>query len=514
MTEMVIEQYRQGTASAAADGSSLLSVNGLHKRYDVVHAVDNLSFELFPGESVALCGENGAGKSSVFKMLAGEISPSAGTMTLAGKPYQPLSASAAVAAGVSMVHQEFNILPGATVTENVFLGRLDQFTRLGFIQWTAAHAAAAVLLKRLHLDVDPRELMGTLSPSTQKMVELARALSTEPRVLLLDEITASLDHGDCQTLHEVIVDLKARKAAIVYVSHRLQEIFQDCDRVVVMKDGAYVTTRPTSELTEKELSMLMVGRDLKAADRSADAGGAKARMLKLDKVSGKGFDDVTIDVKEGQIVTIAGLAGSGADEILEAIFGVHPIRSGRMEVAGKSFAPRDIPDAMAAGVAMVPKERAVEGLIENHDIASNIGIVGLRKNQVAGFLDPRTEYRMAEEAIKNFHIKCRGPETPLRALSGGNKQKVLLAKWFMSDPKLILLNNPTRGVDVGVKFEIYELIDKLRRSRPMAILMASEDMAEVIRISDVVVTMRHGRVSGVFEGSDQITESNLIQAML
>lgn len=504
---------RKDVGSATVDRSSLLSVTGLHKRYDVVHAVDNLSFELFPGESLALCGENGAGKSSVFKMLAGEVSPSAGSMALGDKPYQPQSASAAVAAGVSMVHQEFNVLPGATVTENIFIGRLDQFTRFGFIQWTVAHDAAEVLLKRLRLDLDPRALMGTLSPSAQKMVELARALSTEPSVLLLDEITASLDHGHCQTLHEVIMDLKARKAAVVYVSHRLQEIFQDCDRVVVMKDGGFVTTRPTDGLTEKDLSILMVGRDLKPAERAPDAGGAKAQMLKLDKLSGKGFDDVDITVSEGQIVTIAGLAGSGADEILEAIFGVHPVKSGRMQLAGKDFAPRDVPTAMAAGVGMVPKERAVEGLIENHDISSNVGIVGLRKNAVAGFVDPRVEYRMAEEAIRQFHVKCRGPETPLRALSGGNKQKVLLAKWFMAQPQLILLNNPTRGVDVGVKFEIYDLIDKLRRSRPMAILMASEDMAEVVRISDIVVTMRHGRVSGLFEG-EQITESNLIQAML
>jgi len=514
MTEMATEQVGQVTGKVSADHSSLLSVGGLDKRYDVVHAVDNLSFDVFPGESVALCGENGAGKSSVFKILAGEIPPSAGTMALGGKPYKPLSASAAVAAGVSMVHQEFNILPGVTITENVFIGRFDQFTRFGFIDWKAAHDAAEVLLRRLRLDLDPRSLMGTLSPSAQKMVELARALSTEPRILLLDEITAALDHGDCQTLHEVIIDLKARKAAVVYVSHRLQEIFQDCDRVVVMKDGAYVTTRPTSDLTENELSMLMVGRDLKPTERADVTGATKTEMLKLSNVSAKGFDDVTITVAEGQIVTIAGLAGSGADELLEAVFGVQPITAGRMEVDGKRFAPRSIPDAMSAGIGMVPKERAVEGLVEAHDISSNVGIVALRKNTFAGFINPRNEHRLAQEAIRQFHIKCRGPETLLRALSGGNKQKVLLAKWFMTEPKLILLNNPTRGVDVGVKFEIYELIDRLRRSRPLAILMASEDMAEVIRISDVVVTMRHGQVSGVFHGTEQITESNLIQAML
>jgi ABC-type sugar transport system ATPase subunit len=280
-----------------------------------------------------------------------------------------------------------------------------------------------------------------------------------------------------------------------------------------MKDGKLVTSRPTEGLTEKELSMLMVGRDLKPADRLVDTKEEKAEFLKLEKLSGPGFDDIDISVSEGQIVTIAGLAGSGADEVLEAIFGVRPVKSGRMHLAGKRFAPRHVPDAMAAGVGMVPKERAVEGLIENHDISSNVGIVGLRRNAVAGFIDPRVEHRMAEEAIRQFHVKCQGPETPLRALSGGNKQKVLLAKWFMTQPQLVLLNNPTRGVDVGVKFEIYELIDKLRSSRPMAILMASEDMAEVVRISDVVVTMRHGRTSGVFSG-DEITESNLIQAML
>ena len=513
MTEMTIEKVEH-VENKTAGLSTLLSVRSLSKRYDVVQAVSDLGFDLFPGESLALCGENGAGKSSVFKMLAGEISPSSGQMFLCERPYQPLSASAAVAAGVSMVHQEFNVLPGASITENIFIGRLDRFTRLGLIHWTAAHDAAAELLSRLHLDLDPRALMSSLSPSTQKMVELARALSTDPQVLLLDEITAALDHGDCQTLHEVIIDLKRRNASVVYVSHRLQEIFQDCDRVVVMKDGAFVTSLPTVDLTEKQLSMLMVGRDLQPAKRSGDMGDAKAEMLKLDKISGMGFDDVSITVKKGQIVTIAGLAGSGADEVLEAVFGIHALTGGHMKVAGQDFAPRHIPDAMAAGVGMVPKERAVEGLIENHDICTNIGMVTLQKYTLASFLDPRKEIRLADEAIRQFHIKCRGPESPLRALRGGNKQKVLLAKWFMADPNLILLNNPTRGVDVGVKFEIYELIDRLRHSRNMAILMASEDMAEVIRISDVVVTMRHGRVSGVFTGAGEITESNLIQAML
>ena len=510
MTAGATLDVQQRVAEAAP--AVLLRVEGLEKSYGPIRAINDISFTLKPGESLALCGENGAGKSTVFKVLAGEVRPDAGTMMVGGKAYQPSSPAAAVAAGVSMVHQEFNILPNVTVAENVFVGRMDGFSQLGRVNWRRLYAETDALLKRLRLRIDPRQPMRALSPSAQKMVEFARALSTRPRVLLLDEITASLDHDDVETLQAAMAQLRAEGVGIVYVSHRLQEIFRLCDTVCVMKDGTEVAMMPAAELDEPKLSALMVGRDLEDWERPA-ADAAAPIAFEVENLSGAGFADVSLAVRRGQTVTLAGLAGSGADEILEAIFGVRPVTGGTMRIEGESFAPAGVDAAIARGIAMVPKERAVEGLIDTFDIRTNIGLASLSRLRKGILLDRAREQAMAEEGFRTFRIKARGPAAAVRELSGGNKQKVLLAKWFAIGPRLILLNNPTRGVDVGVKFEIYELLRSLREKNQLAVLMASEDMAEVVRISDVVITIRHGRVSGRFEGAD-ITETNLINAML
>ncbi|MBL0374264.1 sugar ABC transporter ATP-binding protein [Rhizobium sp. KVB221] len=490
----------------------LLAAEGLQKSYGPVQAVKELNLYLHAGEALALCGENGAGKSTIFKILAGEVIPDAGRMTVGGTEYRPVTASQAVASGVSMVHQEFNILPNISVAENMFLGRMEEFSRFGKVDWHKLYAAATALLKRLGINADPRAEMRRLSPSTQKMIELARALSTNPKVLLLDEITASLDHDDAETLHRLMDELRAQGVGIIYVSHRLQEIFRSCTTIEIMKDGAWVATRPASELDEDQLSALMVGRDLADWKRPARHV-SSSQMLEVKGLSGPGFSDVSLSVRKGQIVTLAGLAGSGADEILEALFGARAVTSGEILLEGKAFSGTSIAEAIAAGIAMVPKERAVEGLIDTQPIRFNIGLAGLPKNARGPLVDGGREAAQANLGMDMFRIKARSSADLVRSLSGGNKQKVLLAKWFLTDPRLMLLNNPTRGVDIGVKFEIYDLMLKLSAEKNLAILLASEDMAEVIRLSDTVITIRHGRASGVFEG-DAITETNLINAML
>ncbi|MCB1496259.1 MAG: sugar ABC transporter ATP-binding protein [Bauldia sp.] len=490
----------------------LLGVRDLDKNYGPIKAVSGVSFTLRRGEALALCGENGAGKSTVFKVLAGEVGADGGEIHIDGARYAPSSPAKAVSLGVSMVHQEFNILPNVTVAENVFVGRMNAFRRFGRVDWRRLYEEADALLKRLRLSIDPRQTMSALSPSAQKMVELARALSTHPRVLLLDEITASLDHDDADTMHAAVERLREEGVAIVYVSHRLQEIFRTCETVCILKDGAEVATLPTAELDEQKLSALMVGRDLQNWARPVATIDPEV-AFKVEGISGEGFEDISLEVRHGQTVTLAGLAGSGADEILEAIFGARPISRGAMEIEGEVFAPIDVAAAVGKGVGMVPKERAVEGLIDALDIRTNIGLANLPNLKRGIVLDRGKERSLAEEGFRTFQIKARDASTAVRELSGGNKQKVLLAKWFAIGPRLILLNNPTRGVDVGVKFEIYELLKSLREKNRLAVLMASEDMAEVVRISDVVFTIRHGRISGRFEGAE-ITETNLINAML
>lgn len=508
----VANHMETGQGTAKRFSHAILEARGLQKQYGPVHAVRDVGLTLHAGEALALCGENGAGKSTIFKILAGEVTPDGGEITLNGEQFRPDSAASAVRAGVSMVYQEFNTLPNTSVAENVFLGRMDMFRRFGIIDWAKLHAAAQEVLNRLGLKIDPRASMGSLSPSTCKMIELARALSTNPKVLLLDEITASLDHDDADTLHRLMADLRAQGVGILYVSHRLQEIFGSCTTVEVMKDGAYVTTRPVEDLDESQLSALMIGRKIDVWERTPGLADRPV-MLALDGLSGAGFKDVSLKVRRGQIVTLAGLAGSGADAVLEAVFGAVAVSKGGIELDGKRHEGRSIPEAIAAGIGMVPKERAVEGLIDSADIQFNIGLAGLTRNARGVFVDGGAESKDAEQGMQLFRIKAPSAATAVRNLSGGNKQKVLLAKWFLTNPKLILLNNPTRGVDVGVKLEIYEMLQKLREERDLAVLMASEDMAEVIRVSDMVITIRHGAISGVFEG-EAITETNLINAMI
>jgi len=493
-------------------GEVLIDATGLDKRYGPVHAVNEISFSVRAGEALALCGENGAGKSTVFKILAGEVSADSGTILLKGNTYKPDSAAAAVRAGVSMVHQEFNILPNVSVAENIFVGRAEMFSRAGMINWPKLYAAAEQLLVQLGIKENPRAVMNNLSPSSQKMVELARALSTNPDVLLLDEITASLDHGDAEILRHLMDQLCAKGVGIVFVSHRIQEIFENCTTVEVMKDGAHVTVKPVDELDEDKLTALMVGRDIQSWKRSEETLLGNL-VLELKGLSADVFKDVSLNVRQGEIVTLAGLAGSGADEILETIFGARNQTGGQILIDGNIYTGRSVPEAMSAKMAMVPKERAVEGLIETGGIQFNIGLASLKRNARGLFVNSRSEADAARRGIELFSIKTPSRSTLVRSLSGGNKQKVLLAKWFQTRPKLMMLNNPTRGVDVGVKFEIYELLKKLRHEQNLAVLLASEDMAEVIRLSDLVITIRHGRVSGTFTG-DEVTETNLINSML
>lgn len=490
----------------------LLAAEGLNKSYGPIQAVQGLDVYLRAGEALALCGENGAGKSTIFKILAGEVTPDAGRITVRGVEYKPANASQAVAAGVSMVHQEFNILPHISVAENIFIGRMDEFSRFGRIRWRALYSAASKLLESLGIECDPRAEMRSLSPSTQKMVELARALSTDPKVLLLDEITASLDHDDADILHRLMDDLRAKGVGIIYVSHRLQEIFLSCTSIEIMKDGSWVSTRPASELNEDRLSALMVGRDLADWKRPPRAP-VHEEMLEASGLAASGFQDVSLQVRKGEIVTLAGLAGSGADEILAAIFDAGLLSAGTIRLEGADYVGNSVSDAIAAGIAMVPKERAVEGLIDTQSIRFNIGLANLSANSRGVFIDGAHEAQQAAQGAEMFRIKAGSTAEVVRSLSGGNKQKVLLAKWFLTNPRLMLLNNPTRGVDIGVKFEIYDLMLKLSQEKKLAILMASEDMAEVVRLSDRVITVRHGEISGVFEGPE-ITENNLINAML
>jgi ABC-type sugar transport system ATPase subunit len=493
-----------------------LSIRGLYKAFGPVQAVDNVSFQVHQGEIRAICGENGAGKSTVFNVLTGELPPDAGKIELYGQAYEPSGVAEAMSSRMAIVHQEFSLIPTISVAENIFLGRLGEFQSWGRIKWARAFRAAREELEKLGLDIDPKGSAVTLSGSDKKFVELSRALAVRPKVLLLDEVTAALSRSHCEILFKIIKGLSRSGCAVVYISHRLEEIFSICDTVTVLKDGRLVTTQPIQDLNEDKLSALMIGREISFAEhRCLSNEETCEEYLRLQKVTVTDvLENIEFTLGKGQFVSIAGLSDSRADDVLDVIFGLTRIDAGTMFLEGQPYVPRKASDAMAKGLAMVPKERAVEGLIDVFDIATNIGIANLSLLSRFGLLRRRGEVVLAEKGIRKLKVKCRGPDTIVSTLSGGNKQKLMLAKWLLAEPRLLLLNNPTRGVDVGVKLEIYQLISDLRRELGLTILMVSEDMAEIVRLSDSVITMRRGAITGIFRGRDEITEENLISGML
>ncbi|WP_171169088.1 sugar ABC transporter ATP-binding protein [Streptomyces sp. I05A-00742] len=485
--------------------AELLRVEGVTKSFPGVKALDGVDLRLTAGEVHVLLGENGAGKSTLIKMLAGAHRPDTGRILVAGEEVAVRSAQDAERLGIATIHQEFNLVPGLTVAENVFLGRQPR-TRLGLVDRRKMNARAARLLDRVRLRVPPTAPVAGLGIAQLQMVEIAKALSLDARVLVMDEPTAVLTSGEVATLFGIVRELRDSGVGIVFITHHLEEIAALGDRVTVLRDGRSVAEVPAST-PEDELIRLMVGRDIteQYPRRRTEPGAPLLRVRALTRRGADGapgFEDVGFEVRAGEVVGLAGLVGAGRTEVARAVFGVDRYTAGTVEVDGRALRPGDVRAAMRAGVGLVPEDRKAQGLLLDAPLDDNLTLARLDRDTRAGFVDRRAQRREAAAMADRLKVRMSGLEQSARTLSGGNQQKIVIGKWLLAGVRLLILDEPTRGVDVGAKVEIYRLVNELTAAG-CGVLMISSDLPEVLGMSDRVLVMAQGRVVGEVPGGDQ-----------
>ena len=458
----------------------------------------DISFEVLAGEVHALVGENGAGKSTLMNIVSGVLQPDAGRMEWAGSPVVVRNPRAAQDLGISFVHQELALVPQLSIAENVFLGRHPSWRiglpRLGLpmVKWSEMRERARELLAELGHDVDPRTLVEELSIGEKQLVEIARALACVSRLIVMDEPTAPLSERETERLFEVIGRLRGRGVSIIYITHRLKEVYTGADRVTVLRDGRLIATAPVSRMPHDLLVRHMVGRELSEESAEPHSFAQPVVMLQVEGLArGHDFRDISFEIRRGEIVALAGLVGAGRTEVLESVFGVSPASAGRIYVEGREVPVRTPADAIRAGIALVPDDRKAKGLMLGAAVRVNMVLASERQFVIDG----RRESEAAERMIGELCVRTRDAETPAGELSGGNQQKVVLAKWLLADVDVFLLDEPTRGIDVGAKAEIYALVRALAR-RGAAILFASSELEEVLRLADRILVMHRGRISG------------------
>jgi D-xylose transport system ATP-binding protein len=503
---------------------SLLEMRGITKRFSGVVALDRVSFDLRSGEVHAIVGENGAGKSTLMNILGGVYLSGTydGEITIDGETQQFHGVRAAEDAGVAVVHQELSLIPEFSIAENIFLGREPR--RLGVIDHDAIHTRAQRFLDELQLAFDPHVLVETLGIGQEHLVEIAKALSRNARILVLDEPTAALTETESEILFAILERLRAAGAGIIYISHKLTEVFRISNRVTVLRDGRCVSTDETSTLGAPQLIARMVGREVPSFGAQWRAGGLAGDVVfeaKGVSVEDK-VHDAALSVRRGEIVGIAGLLGAGRSELLMAIFGAHGERtSGRFFIDGREVAIRRPSDAIKAGIAFVTEDRKRFGLFLDHSVMVNLTLayVGRGSQPHHGPAKNRLLHRqisdeaaVAQRAVDDMHIKTPSLEAEVATLSGGNQQKVVLGKWLLTKPKVLLLDEPTRGIDVGAKQEIYAEIARLA-AEGMAIVLVSSELPEVLGLSDRVLVLHEGRVTGEFDRAEATAEAVMACAM-
>ncbi|GAB5097521.1 sugar ABC transporter ATP-binding protein [Caballeronia sp. HLA56] len=487
-----------------------LEVKGISKTYPGVRALDRVEFSCAKGSVHALVGENGAGKSTLIKILSGATAPNEGQLILNAVAYAPASPSEAVDAGVSTIYQEFNLIPALSVAENIFLGR-ERITR-GFLDGASMRGEAKALLARIGAPIDVRRRVSTLSVAEQQLVEIAKALAVSARVLIMDEPSATLSDHEMTLLYNVVRTLSRDGVTILYVSHRMDEIFDLCDTCTILKDGRSVCTRKVADLDRASLIRLMVGRevDTRFPDRRDD-GAAASNDIVLDVKAlrlAQRVKDVTFSVRAGEIVGLAGLVGAGRTEVARAIFGLDDIESGEISLGGRIHRPKTAAEAIDAGVALVPEDRKAQGLVLGLSIRENAMLPTLDSVCRWGFINRRREQVRVASVCKQLAVSASSADVPVGTLSGGNQQKVVFGKWIAHDYTLLILDEPTRGVDVGAKVEFYRLIDEIARSGK-AVLLISSELPELLGMADRIVALRDGMVTGEASAHGATEESVL-----
>jgi ribose transport system ATP-binding protein len=479
----------------SAAGSPLLDMRGIVKTFPGVRALDGVDLVVRPGEVHCLLGQNGAGKSTLIKVLAGAHRPDEGEILWRGQPVSLATPDAAITIGISTIYQELDLVAGLSVAENIFLGH--EYSRGGLVRRSETRKAARSLLARLgHQEIRADREVGTLPASGQQIVSMARALSHDTRLIVMDEPSAALDQQEVKTLFQVIRDLTAQGVAVVYISHRLEEIREIGDRVTVLKDGRTVATDLSAKTTPtSELIRLMTGREIEYVfpERPQLDSGAETVLAVTDLSVSKVFADVSFSVAAGEIVGLAGLVGSGRSEILETVYGARKPSSGTVTVDGKRLRAGSVGAAVKAGIGLAPEERKSQGLLLDQSVYQNITVSSLARFARAGFLSGSAERTSALEWTGALDVRPSGVTQPVRNLSGGNQQKVVLARWLLRECRVLLLDEPTRGVDVGARSEIYALIRSLA-AQGLAVVVVSSEVEEVLGLVDRVLVIREGRI--------------------
>ncbi|MGB0585154.1 MAG: sugar ABC transporter ATP-binding protein [Limisphaerales bacterium] len=486
----------------------LLEVRGLCKQFPGVRALHEVALELHQGEVLALIGENGAGKSTLMKILAGVQPADSGEYLIESEPVRFQNVRDAMAAGVALIHQELNLAANLDLAANIFLGR--EPNQFGFFQNRNIHDEAAKFLKRVGLDLPTDTLVGNLPIGKQQLVEIAKALSCNARVLIMDEPTSSLSQTETETLFEVVHDLRRQGISIIYISHRLGEVKELADRVTVFRDGENAGDLAKGEINHDAMVRLMVGRDLSEFyDRQIHSPGKMVLDVEQIRTPEHPNTEVSLKIHAGEIVGIAGLVGAGRTELLQTLFGVTPALGGTIRMSGELIRPQSPRDAIAAGMALAPEDRKLHGLVLPMTVRENASLASLKRDQNKGLLNFPAEETIAEEAVEQLQIKTPHLEQVARFLSGGNQQKIVLGKWLALTPQLLMLDEPTRGIDVGAKREIYRLMEKLA-GEGMAILFVSSEMEEVLGMADRALVMHEGRIAGEL-ARNELSEQAIMQ---
>jgi len=490
----------------------LLEATAISKSFAGVRALDGVSFDLRPGEVHALVGENGAGKSTLIRIITGAESPDAGQLVVGGQVVKAMDPHASRRLGIAAIYQQPALFPHLTVAENIAL-TLESGHAWRRVNWRRRRDSAAALVARIGADLDPDRLVGTLTMPEQQVVEIAKAIGANARILIMDEPTASLSEREVVRLFEVIRRLRDERAGVIYISHRLDEVFQLADRITVLRDGRTVTTQPAAQLSRPDLIRAMVGRDVDAVfpkrpvsigDIVLDVRGVSCRA--------SGVHDVSLTVRRGEIVGLAGLVGSGRTQLAEVLFGLTPADAGAIALDGRPARIASPADAIGLGIGYVPEDRRQHGVVLELPVAANTTLANLRAVSRRGWIRRRAEQHLAEEFIRRFRIKTPSPATEVEALSGGNQQKVALARWLATSPALLILDEPTQGVDVGAKAEIHELMQTLVE-RGLAILMISSELPEILGMSDRIYVMQAGRIAGMLTRNEATQDRILALAL-
>ncbi|KWA00040.1 sugar ABC transporter ATP-binding protein [Burkholderia territorii] len=486
---------------------ALIELTGIGKRFPGVQALDDCRFDLHAGEVHALMGENGAGKSTLMKILAGVYQKDEGEIRMDGRTVEIDDPRAAQALGIGIIHQELNLMNHLSVAQNIFIGR-EPRGRFGvFVDEEKLNRDAAAIFARMRLDLDPRTQVGRLTVAKQQMVEIAKALSFDSRVLIMDEPTAALNDAEIAELFRIIGDLRAHGVGIVYISHKMDELRRIADRVTVMRDGKYVATVPMADTSMDAIIAMMVGRQLDTGFRTPPDTSANEVALEVRGLSrGRAIRDVGFTVRRGEILGFAGLMGAGRTEVARAVFGADPVDAGEIRVHGKAVTIRTPADAVAHGIGYLSEDRKHFGLAVGMDVQNNIALSSMQRFVRRGmFLDARGMRDTAQSYVRQLAIRTPSVAQPARLLSGGNQQKIVIAKWLLRDCDILFFDEPTRGIDVGAKSEIYKLLDALAADGK-AIVMISSELPEVLRMSHRILVMCEGRVTGELRAADATQE--------